>query len=685
MRTLYGLKILFVIAFTAAISRCAFSQPGEWTWMHGSSTVNGTANFGTQGVSSPTNEPPPFYEASDWTDAQGNFWLFGGYSSGMPSGFMGDMWKFDPSTNEWTWMHGTGIGGPLPVYGTQGMPAPANSPGGGHWCAATWVDNNGMFWLFGGNPGGTSTLWMYNPVTNEWTWMKGPTGNSTGVFGTQGVPDPSNHPPSRWETNATWVDASNNLWLFGGLGNNGDDLWKYSVSTNEWTWVRGAAGAVAPVYGTLNVGAPANTPGTRQVYSKWKDVNNDFWLFGGSGENNDLWKYTLSSNQWTWMGGTNVVNHPGTYTTPCVSSATDVPAARHENRACWIDANGNFWFFGGYDGQEWNDLWKYCPVSGKWTWINGSSQANGVSSHGTLGVSSPTNNPGARMGSTGWKDSSGNFWIFGGYIGIGPTGNDLWRFVPDPACGDNSCSTVPTALFTAPNHICPGTCTDFTNLSLGASSYQWSFAGASPSVSTDVSPMNICYSTPGTYAVELIATNATGSDTLLLNNYIIVYPAPPPQGITQSGDTLFANPGAVSYQWYYAGNLISGATDYFYVALQSGNYNVVATDANGCEVEAVIFDVTAGIGTLESGQFAVVYPNPVTDKLTIYDSQFNMEAAVIKIYNVLGELVQPPILNLSPIAVGTETTIEVSGLGPGVYWLEIQSGKKILHAKFMKE
>ena len=44
------------------------------------------------------------------------------------------------------------------------------------------------------------------------------------------------------------------------------------------------------------------------------------------------------------------------------------------------------------------------------------------------------------------------------------------------------------------------------------------------------------------------------------------------------------------YQWYYDGILIPGATDYFYIAPQSGNYNVVATDANDCEVEAVIFD-----------------------------------------------------------------------------------------------
>src|SRR4030095_12787801 len=104
-----------------------------------------------------------------------------------------------------------------------------------------------------------------------------------------------------------------------------------------------------------------------------------------------------------------------------------------------------------------------------------------------------------------------------------------------------------------------------TNLSTNAISFQWSFPGSSTPVSTDVNPANICYNTPGSYPVTLIADNGTTTDTLTLNNYITVYPFPPPQGIMQSGDTLFANPGATSYQWYHAGNLIPGATDYYYV------------------------------------------------------------------------------------------------------------------------
>ena len=102
-----------------------------------------------------------------------------------------------------------------------------------------------------------------------------------------------------------------------------------------------------------------------------------------------------------------------------------------------------------------------------------------------------------------------------------------------------------TAAFAANDStICPGTCTDFTNFSVNASSYQWFFPGANPSVSTDVNPSIICYNIPGVYDVSLIATNGNLTDTMLLSNYITVYPFPAAQGITQNGDTLTAIQGA---------------------------------------------------------------------------------------------------------------------------------------------
>ncbi|MCX6275320.1 MAG: T9SS type A sorting domain-containing protein [Bacteroidetes bacterium] len=246
---------------------------------------------------------------------------------------------------------------------------------------------------------------------------------------------------------------------------------------------------------------------------------------------------------------------------------------------------------------------------------------------------------------------------------------------------------VPVAVFSAPNHICPGTCTNFNNLSLNATSYLWTFPGANPGVSTDVNPVQICYNSPGQYSVTLIASNANGSDTLFLPNYITVYPFPAPQGISQSGDTLFANQGSIGYQWYYNGLQIVGATNFYYVAMASGDYNVVCTDENGCEVEAVIFNVTAGITVaLLGGEGIDLYPNPVEDLLTIvnrHPDNYRESISSIVIYNMIGEIIMEQ--RIDGLALDREPLIvDCRLLSSGLYRIEIRADEKIFRTKFIK-
>src|SRR5689334_22892523 len=95
-----------------------FSQgqtPGEWTWMKGDSVSNSQGNLGTQGISSPLNDPPNLYEACEWTDLNGNFWIFGGKN--QINLIYSDLYKYDPVINEWTWMKGPGITGDSGYFG----------------------------------------------------------------------------------------------------------------------------------------------------------------------------------------------------------------------------------------------------------------------------------------------------------------------------------------------------------------------------------------------------------------------------------------------------------------------------------------------------------------------------------------------------------------------------------------
>lgn len=245
------------------------------------------------------------------------------------------------------------------------------------------------------------------------------------------------------------------------------------------------------------------------------------------------------------------------------------------------------------------------------------------------------------------------------------------------------CGIFPVAMFSTPdNHICPGSCTDFTNLSQNGTSYVWNFPGANPSVSVDVNPTTICYSNPGNYAVQLIATNAISSDTLTLNNFITVYPAPPAQGILQNRDTLFANAGAVMYQWYSNGNVIPGATDYFYVAPASGDYSVVATDENGCEVEAVINNVIAGSQLENSNWQLALFPVPADDELIVKGLKASDVAVEISVYNLTGEKVL--VITTSDIKDKT-FKLDISTLASGMYFLQMETKQKMIREKFLKK
>ena len=456
---------LWMLMLTASLSLSAcgggnatFTAPintvNQWTWVNGANVTNQPGSYGTQGMSASTNVPGARDYAVSWTDAAGNFWLFGGL--GPPSAtsdyFFNDLWEF--SSSQWTWAGGSNTSNQAGVYGTLGTAAPANIPGA-RVQAVSWVDAAGDFWLFGGlglDINGTSNnlndLWKYS--AGQWTWMGGSTiGNQSGTYGTQGIPAPGNIPGAR-ALAVSWTDPSGNFWLFGGLGFDStgstipsylNDLWEYSGG--QWTWMSGSNVVnQLGVYGAEGTAAPTNVPGARIEAVGWTDASGGLWLFGGSpgppGQFelfNDLWKY--SGGEWTWMAGSNLPGHLGDYGIQGTASPNNAPGARVA-AAVWTDRSGNFWLFGG-DGYDsvgsldyLNDLWEYS--AGQWTWIGGSNLAHQPGIYGTQGTPAVGNVPGARYGAVSWTDAAGNFWLFGGsgYGTTSPGGdlNDLWKYQP---------------------------------------------------------------------------------------------------------------------------------------------------------------------------------------------------------------------------------------------------------------
>jgi hypothetical protein len=236
---------------------------GVWTWVSGAKTGNQPGSYGAQGTAALGNVPPGRQASVAWIDNLGNFWMFGGFTSGT-NGF-NDLWKFDPLVNQWTWVSGSqGTTNTPGSFGTQGIAAASNVPGA-RWLSAAWSDIHGNLWLFGGQGfdatgnGSLGDLWTYtidattdpgNPATialNQWTWIKGP--NAVSQPGIYGLPaDPTvwphvtNNPGTRWApsywTTTPGQTGEQMFWMFGGEGFDAtgspgkgfsllNDLWRY--------------------------------------------------------------------------------------------------------------------------------------------------------------------------------------------------------------------------------------------------------------------------------------------------------------------------------------------------------------------------------------------------------------------------------------------------------------------------
>jgi N-acetylneuraminic acid mutarotase len=400
----------------------------EWVWVGGSDSHQPSCDvtpgvYGTKGVSSPVNIPGSRSRAVSWTDNQGNFWLFGGAGADSDqacvSGYLNDLWEFNPSTRAWKWVAGSnsfpneiGGSGQSGVYGVLGIPDTANTPGGRQW-ASGWSDGDGNLWISGGmgfDSAGTkgilNDLWKFSPATMEWTWMGGSNtvpkrngfGGLAGTYGSLGVAAATNVPGSRYLAN-TWTDTAGNLWLFGGYGYDStgkfcrqgnlcalNDLWKFNPISQDWTWIGGSNAAPqgsygqSGSYGSMGTPGAGNMPGGRGGARSWTDKEGKLWLFGGYGLGsnsaagflNDLWSYAPETGEWTWIGGENTLKfqsinnawgNEGIYGVLGVTSIADMPGGR-ESPSSWIDSNGTLWLFGGFGFdsnfslETMNDLWQ---------------------------------------------------------------------------------------------------------------------------------------------------------------------------------------------------------------------------------------------------------------------------------------------------------------------------------------
>jgi Galactose oxidase, central domain len=535
------------VATTNITSVLIDCQHNDWTWMTGPDTAGSFGAAVLPQPSPNTNSASARDFAAAWTDSNGNKWLFGGFGNELVGknppdlpGFLSDLWYFDPN-NEGGWAPagvqvntvdhtGNYVGSPnicaqctstavvSPFENTDTIGT--NTAPGARWGSVTWSDASGNLFLFGGqgygippppplpvfgllndiweftpnfyDDGHTQTAPLYTPSgAYLGTWhpiSHNSTVNGGGTYGTLG--NPGGYPGGRWGAGFA-PDASGNVWMFGGqgydsAGNLGllNDLWKYNIASQQWTWLgptNSNVGQNNGIYGTLGTALAVNAPGPggRQTPAMWADNTGNIWIFGGlgldsvgtlnSGANNgnlpagvspngallnDLWKYNIATQQWTWVSGggaTGLANQTGVYGTQLTAATTNIPGSRW-SPAAWTDFNGNIWLFGGWGYASaiaqstgfLNDVWEFHPSNGEWTWWKGSSNVNANGYYPTQfspdrNVPFTLNTPGGRRGMAVWQqDSLDYIYIFGGqgYDSTSSTGNgylnDFWSYLGYP-------------------------------------------------------------------------------------------------------------------------------------------------------------------------------------------------------------------------------------------------------------
>jgi gliding motility-associated-like protein len=279
-----------------------------------------------------------------------------------------------------------------------------------------------------------------------WTWMKGDsvshliTGISMANYGVKGVEANTNEPPERYES-FYWIDKAGDFWLFGGVGLNSElnDMWKFSTTTNNWTWVSGDSfdHNLLGVYGTKGIASVNNFPSARGWGGvSWTDNNGDLWLFGGSastGDLEDLWKYHIATNEWTWVKGSSTLIHFPNYGVTGIAASTNSPGSKNEIKAGWVDKQNNLWMFGGTSfteptGKAFNDMWKFNTTTNEWTFMKGDKIAGSLGVMGTKSIQADSNMPAARMSFNYWKDANDMFYIFSGTSLGNSSLNDVWKY-----------------------------------------------------------------------------------------------------------------------------------------------------------------------------------------------------------------------------------------------------------------
>jgi hypothetical protein len=298
---------------------------------------------------------------------------------------------------------------------------------------------------------------------------------------------------------------------------------------------------------------------------------------------------------------------------------------------------------------------------------------------------------GTSPGATDVYDWTDNYWntfvsIGGLNLNIGTTyyvsvkaknGAGLWSQV---TTSNGQMVVAPTDppvanFFVQNTNVCSGQTIAFENTSSNGQTYQWSFTGGTPAISSDVEPL-VSYSASGTYNVQLIVTGPGGIDTLDQTVSIDVSQPVNAQFGTNAVDLYLPNAiitctnnstNANGYFWDFGDGSTSSDANPWHQYMQEGDYTITLIGVNNAcpndtatQVVHVHDDLSVSEANLSS---VLLYPNPSTGIVTV--SSPNAELNNVKEYDEFGKLVVEQQLDQQ------ENKVDLSRFANGTYLFRI--------------
>jgi PKD repeat protein len=239
--------------------------------------------------------------------------------------------------------------------------------------------------------------------------------------------------------------------------------------------------------------------------------------------------------------------------------------------------------------------------------------------------------------------------------------------------------SVPLANFgLSDSEVCLPAIVQFSNLSSGdQNTYNWTFEGGDPNVSTAEAPM-VTYNQAGVYDVSLIVTNPLGSDTLNEMDFITVVGPPEASFNTVNDNDIIylenQSIGAFTYKWFVDDMFSSTQELDTIYDLDIGFHDITLIAIGDCGVDTITqtVEIMASETRWENNSLNFdIIPNPNNGQFTTDFGQL-LKGQLILV-DITGKIIRRFDLD-EP----TETfRIEEKGLADGVYLLKLVSGDKV--------